>query len=242
MALAHIISNREKLLNSCESQGWLSFGAGASVAYVFVPIFPEIGIFQQQLIGHGHSERFLSQPLYLAALSGLCFLYMLDTIETGYEDASSQSSRKHKYFMPLFLCRTILYVTYNIMIAYVITQRPGQGLINISLISMALMFHFIVINVHAHKKYGDFFNKYMRWSAAGGLAAGWCLGMLADFPDVLIMTAFSLIGGMTTYIALKNELPRTKHRAPYHFATGAVIYALIALAIPYFGYSNINHH
>jgi len=245
MALAHILSNRAKLLDAFESHGWVSFGAGASVAYVFVHIFPEIGVFQQQLTGHnGHNQpvSFINQPLYLAALGGLCFLYLLDTIETDFYDASSKTLERHKYHLPLFSLRAILYALYNIMIAYIITQRPGEGLINITLIASALMLHFMVINVHSHEKYGELFEKYMRWPAVCGLIVGWALGIIISIPDAITVTAFSLIGGMITYIALKKELPQTEHRAPFHFIAGVVIYSLIVLAIPFFGQSSAAFH
>ncbi len=244
MATVHIISNRAKLLNAFETHGWVSFGAGASVAYVFIHVFPEIGIFQQQITGHaGHDQpvRFMNQPLYLAALGGLCLVYLFDTIEERSSGKGSNSVQQHKHNMPLFSLRCILYILYNIMIAYIITQRPGVGLINITLIALALMLHFMVINVSAHEKYGTLFEKYMRWPAAIGLISGWVLGLMIDLPEIITVTVFSVIGGMITYVALKRELPQTGHRAPFHFLAGAVIYAFIVLAIPYFGMSHLQH-
>ncbi len=240
MALAHVISNRAKLLEAFASHGLISFGAGASVAYVFIHIFPEVGVFQQQLTGYsGHNQHgsFINQPLYLAALGGLCFLYLLDTIEAEFRIEGSNELQRHKHYMQLFAVRAILYILYNIMIAYIITQRPGEGIINITLIAIALMLHFIVVNIRALETYGKLFGKYLRWPAAGGLLLGWILGITVELPETIIVTTFSLIGGMITYIALKSELPQTKHRAPFHFLAGAVIYAVIVLAIPYFGHA-----
>ena len=239
MALAHIISNKDKLLEAFASHGLISFGAGASVAYVFIHIFPEIGVFQQQFTGHsGHNQpvNFINQPLYLVSLGGLCLLYLMDTIEAGLRNERSNELQRHKYYMQLFSVRAILYILYNIVIAYIITQRPGEGIINITLIAIALMLHFIIVNIRAHEAYGKLFEKYIRWPAACGLLLGWILGITVKFPDAVIITAFSLIGGMITYIALKSELPQTKHKAPFHFLAGAVIYAVIVLAIPYFGH------
>ncbi len=244
MALAHIASNRVNLLNTLKTYGWISFGAGASVAYVFVHVFPEIGVFQRQITGHaGHHQpvRFMNQPLYIISLGGLCLLYILDTIEDRFRVEGSNELQRHKYYVPLFSLRCFFYFLYNIMIAYIITQRPGEGLINMSLIIVALMLHFVVINTRAHEKYRELFGRYMRWPAAGGLITGWVLGIIIDLPDVITVTVFSLIGGMITYIALKSELPQTRHRAPIHFFAGAMIYALIVLAIPYFGHSDLTH-
>jgi hypothetical protein len=245
MYLAHILSNWVSLLNTLKTHGWISFSAGASVAYVFVHVFPEIGIYQQQIAEHaGHLQpvSFINQPLYLAALGGLCLLYLLDTLETGFRDETSNTLQRDKYYMPLFSIRGFLYFLYNIMIAYMITQRPGQGLINITLVAIALMLHFVVINSRAHEAYGELFDRYIRWPAAGSLILGWILGITVNLPEALTVTVFSLIGGMITYIALKSELPQTEHRAPFHFLAGALIYALVVLAIPFFGLSHLASH
>ena len=238
MGLAHILWGKAQMIQVFERRGWISFSAGASVSYVFIHVLPEIGIFQQQITrssGHHEPVPFLNQPLYLVALGGLCLLYMLDSIENGFREEGSRKFRRHKYYLPLLTLKSILYFLYNIMIAYIITTRPGQGVINITLITVALTLHFIVVNNGFQEVYGDLFARYVRRPAALGLFLGWILGVLIDLPDVAIASVFAFIGGMITYIALKAELPQTRHKAPAFFISGALIYALLALAIPFFG-------
>jgi hypothetical protein len=245
ISLAHILINRVSLLNTLKTHGWISFSAGASVAYVFVHVLPEIGVYQQHITGHaGHHQpvSFINQPLYMAALGGLCLLYLLDTLESRFKGEESNNLLKHGYNMPIFILRGFFYVLYNIMIAYIITQRPGEGIVNITLISVALLLHFIVINNRGLEAYGKIFVRYIRWPAVTGLLSGWILGIVTDLPDELVVTVFSMIGGMITYVALKSELPQTKHKAPFHFFAGALLYAIIVLAIPYFGLSNAASH
>jgi hypothetical protein len=128
------------------------------------------------------------------------------------------------------------------MIAYIITTRPGEGVINITLISIALTLHFIVVNNGIQDFYRELFSKYLRWFATVGLLLGWILGVLADLPDAAIVTLFALIGGMITYISLKSELPQTRHKAPAHFIAGVLVYSLIILAIPFFGRAHMGSH
>lgn len=245
MSLAHILCSRENIVRVFEKQGWISFSAGASVSYVFIHVFPEIGIFQQRLTGasgHHQDVGFINQPLYLVALGGLCLLYLLDTIETSYQIEDQNGSQQQQKYMPLFYLRCSLYFVYNIMVAYIVTQRPGSGFFNITLITIALTMHFFVVNVSAKEKNGELFDRYIRWPATIGLLLGWALGILVDLPEIITVTVFSLIGGMITYIALKSELPQTRHKAPYHFFSGALIYALIVLAIPFFGHAPLGTH
>jgi hypothetical protein len=62
MALGYIVIRKVQLRNLTRSHRWLSFGAGASVAYVFVHVFPEIGIFQQQIMGYGGHSPYKGIP------------------------------------------------------------------------------------------------------------------------------------------------------------------------------------
>jgi len=246
MAIAHIASSKVKLINILKTHGWISFGAGASIAYVFVHVLPEIGIFQNQITGHtgGHHQpvSFISQPLYLVTLGGLCFVYLLDTIEARFYIETFKARQRHKYHIHLFSTRTFLYLLYNVMIAFIITQRPGEGLINIMLITIALMLHFIVLNASFQETYEELQDRFIRWFATSGLLIGWLLGIMIEVPVSITATIFSLIGGMITYVALKSELPQTKHKAPFHFLAGAFLYACIALAIPFFGLSHLANH
>jgi len=78
-----------------EKHGGLSFGAGASVAYVFVHVFPEVGIFQQSMTDHGGrhgSVLFINQPLYLVALGGSAFFICSIPWKSSFKMMSMQVS------------------------------------------------------------------------------------------------------------------------------------------------------
>lgn len=245
MSMGHIGIRSITSLNFAKTHYWVSFGAGVSVAYVFIHVFPEIGIFQQQILGHSdhhQNTRFLTQPLYLAALGGLFFLYILDTIEVNFGDKEKHILKRHKYSKLFFIIKAFLYLLYNIMIAYIITQRPGEGLINILLISVGLLMHFIIFNIKFYEVYGDLYHKFIRWISTTGLLLGWIFAISFSIPKVIEVTIFSFIGGIITYVALKNELEHTKNKAPFHFLAGALIYSIVLFAIPYFGISKIAPH
>jgi hypothetical protein len=242
MSVAHIWSQRVTQLDAVKTRSWVSFSAGASVAYVFVHVFPEIGLFQQQILGkdggHGEPVAFFNQPLYFAALVGLCLLFLLNSIESKPgEGESEKSSLQYEHYMKLFWIKAGFYGLYNLMVAYIITRRHGEGFLNILLISIGLMFHFVVVNTRFIEMYDEFFQKYVRWVAVAGLLLGWLLGAAVKLPDATVATTFAFIGGMITYVALKSELAETGNKAPFHFLAGALVFALIILAIPFFGFS-----
>jgi len=234
MSLAHIWGYRISQLDTIKTRGWISFSAGASVAYVFVHVFPETGIFQQQMFGHGDTVSFVKEQLYLAALGGLCFLFLLDSIEQRFIDEKTHPSQPYRHFLKLFWLRAILYGLYNVMVAYMVTEKPASDLVNILLIAVAFMLHFIVLNTGFIEDYGIYYQKHVRWLVVAGLFLGWLLGIFTGLADEIVATCFAFIGGMITYVALKSELTETKNQAPLHFLAGAAVYSLIILTILFF--------
>jgi len=236
MSLAHIWGYRISRLDTIKTRGWVSFSAGASVAYVFMHVFPEVGLFQQQLFGHGETASFIKEQLYLAALSGLCFLFLLDSIEQHLINENVDPAKPYRHFLKLFWLRSVLYGLYNLMVAYMITEKPASDLVNLLLIAVALMLHFIVLNTGFIEDYGIYYQKYVRWLAVAGLFLGWILGIFTAQPDEIIATCFAIVGGMITYVALKYELTETENQAPIHFLAGVVLYSLIILTILFFSH------
>lgn len=239
MALGHILIWKVQTYSVTRSQHWLSFGAGASVAYVFVHVLPEIGLFQQKLLGYaGHNPHggFLSNHLYLAALGGIFLLYFLDSLESRFEHKEPNVPVQNTHFKHVFFIRQLLYLLYNILVGYMVTQRPGDGTINLVLIIFGLTLHFIVFNLRIAESNSDLYHKYIRWIISAGLFLGWGMGTAFNIPMAVEVTLFSFIGGIITYIALKVECSHTQNRAPFHFMAGVLLYTLIILAIPYFGY------
>lgn len=236
LVCTHILCGKKNWWHFFEAHGWVSFSAGASVAYVFVHVFPDISILQQQFTGipsHHYNGRFFNQPLYLTALAGICLPYLIDTLELNY---SEHNKRCHvQIHQGIFGLRKLLYTLYNMMLAYMIVNRHNEGLLSMKIIVIVLVMHFIVINANFKEIYNALLQRYIRWFAVLGLIFGGILGKIVTIPDFILAYLFSLIGGIITYTALKEELPKTSHRAPFHFLAGVVCFSLLILSVPYFG-------
>jgi len=135
----------------------------------------------------------------------------------------------------IFGIRKLLYTLYNMMLAYMIMNRHGEGVLNMEIIVLVLAMHFIVINANFKEIYNDLFKTYIRWFAILGLIFGGILGKTITMPDFILAYLFSLMGGIITYTALKDELPKTSHRAPFHFLAGVICFALLILSVSYYG-------
>ncbi len=232
----HIFCGKQTWWQFFEAHGWVSFSAGSSVAYVFIHVFPEIGVLQHQIsetLNQQSSHHFFNQPLYLTVLVGICLPYLLDTLELRYTEHKNQQHKQiHKN---IFIIRKLLYMLYNLMVAYMIVNRHSEGVLSMKMIVVVLAMHFIVLNANFRETYPELFKKHIRWFAIIGLVLGAVLGKITALPSFTLSYLFALIGGTLTYIALKQELPKTNHRSPFHFLAGVVCFSLLILSIPYFG-------
>ena len=236
LAGVHILCGKSNWWHFFEAHGWISFSAGASVAYVFIHVFPDISILQQQFSGapsHHYNGQFFSRSLYLTALAGLCLPYLMDTLELSYTE---QGKKCHdQVHQGIFGIRKLLYTLYNMMLAYMIVNRHNEGIVSMKIIVLVLSMHFIVLNANFRETYNELFKKYVRWFAVLGLILGAVLAKAFTVPDFILAYVFALVGGIITYTALKQELPKTNHRAPVHFLAGVVCFSLLILSVPYFG-------
>lgn len=236
LACVHLICGKNNWWRVFEAHGWVSFSTGASVAYVFIHVFPEISLLQQQLSGvpsHHYSGQFFNQPLYQTALAGICLPYLLDTLELNYIE-SDKKYHRHVH-QGIFGIRKLLYLLYNLMLAYMIMHRHTESALSMKIIVIILSMHFIVINANFKEIYPELFKTTIRWFAVLGLIFGGIIGKVMVMPDSIVAYLFALIGGIITYAALKQELPKTHHRAPLHFLAGVVSVTLMILSVPYFG-------
>lgn len=235
LAAVHFFCGKPKWWQFFEAHGWISFSAGASVAYVFIHVFPEISLLQQQHISvsnQQHYNRFFNQPLYLMAMGGICLPYLLDSLELNYTE---QEKKCHKQVhRGIYVIRKLLYVLYNMMVAYMIVNRHNEGILSMKIIIVVLSMHFIVLNANFKEIYHDLFTKHIRWFAISGLILGAVLGKTIYLPGFVLAYVFALIGGIITYISLKQELPKTNHHSPFHFLAGVVCFSLLILSVPYF--------
>jgi len=135
----------------------------------------------------------------------------------------------------IFGIRKLLYTLYNMMLAFMIVNRQHESMLSMKIIIVVLAMHFIVLNASFKEIYHERFKIYIRWFAVLGLIVGAALAKAVTIPGYIFAYTFALIGGVITYTALKQELPKTNHRAPFHFLAGVVCFTLLILSVPYFG-------
>jgi len=94
--------------------------------------------------------------------------------------------------------------------------------------------HFLANDCSLVEHHGRRYERTGRWLLAGGLVAGWLIGMVPQFeiqPQALALVLAFIAGGTILNI-LRNELPDTDRTADVAaFALGALAYGVLLLGL-----------
>ena len=230
--LIHLFSKRLKLLKVLPRSRFLSIAGGISVAYVFLHLLPELGIFQDELQGEleNSSLRFLENHIYLVAMAGLVIFYAL-------EHSVKTSKRKNKYeeqpkaVSGVFWVHIISFALYNAVIGYLLVREEYGDAWGMSLFFIAMGVHFMTNDKGLRATHPEEYDRYGRWLLAAAILIGWAIGAFADVHEWIISVLTAFLAGGVILNVLKEELPEERESSLLAFCTGLTSYSILLLLL-----------
>ena len=227
LALVHIMAGRLHVLGGLPRSRWLSIAGGASVAYVFLHLLPELAQSQAALANASPDTGYLRQHAYLVALLGLVCFYGMERMV-----ARSRPSPAHSSSPGGFWIHTGLFAAYNCMVGYLLHERLAeQGSGDLALFTLAMTLHFLVNDYGLRHHHKHQYLRIGRWLLAGAVLSGWALARLLPLGPALAAALLAFIAGAVILNVLKEELPAERDSRFGAFALGAALYALLLLAL-----------
>jgi len=206
---------------------WLSIAAGASMAYVFLDVLPELAAHHQTLLAHLGEVPAAEHRLYTLALAGFVLLYGLDEMvrragsgEAGGADEAETSS-------PIFSIHIAGYALYGVIIGDALVSRAAQGVAALWVYAVAMVFHLLVVTSALTREHGSQYRRRGRWVLAASVVAGLALAALAPLSEIFMARLFALVAGGVLMTSANEELPRDKGGRFGWFATGACAYGAL---------------
>ena len=232
LALIHIGASQLKFLETIPRNRWLSGAGGASVAYVFVHIFPELNQGQKTIEQTNlQIVNFLEHHVYLLALVGFAIFY-------GLEQLAHYSRQKQKAVkniditsIEVFWLHIGSFALYNTLIGYLLLHREETGLISLFSFFTAMGLHFLVNDYGLREHHKSMYDKVGRWILAGAIFWGWILGNLIKVNEAAIVAFFAFLAGGIILNVIKEELPEQRQSQFWAFALGSVVYASLLLIV-----------
>jgi len=205
----------------------VSVGAGASVAYIFIMLLPELenagDVFRQST---SHMEL-LYQGKYglnLAIMTGFLVFYGLEEIVAEKRSAESEPGTGL-----IFWTHMGGFGSYSGLVCYLLVRSLESGKSSLFIYVIAMGLHFLLCSQSLRAEHGAGYDRVGRWLLAACSVGGWLVGMLLDLPKPLVVILFGLVTGSVLANTMIMELPRDQKGKFIPFLAGAVAYAALLI-------------
>ncbi|MFC6976667.1 hypothetical protein ACFQL1_21370 [Halomicroarcula sp. GCM10025709] len=222
LALVHLRTGRLKVTVFGRNRQLLSAAGGATVAYVFVLLLPEVSE-TALTVGELRGEALIAeQYVYLLALFGFVAFY-------GVEVAVAHRSGNTEGSSLVFWAHVAVFALYSGVIGYLLFHQEVRGLSNLFFYALAMGLHFGITDYGLRRHHGDEFDRTGRWVLAGATLLGGGVGVAVELGDLLVATLFGFLAGAIVLNVIKEELPDLSESRFVAFAAGAVLYTVVLL-------------
>jgi|WetSurSiteA1Bulk_404760.scaffolds.fasta_scaffold77931_2 hypothetical protein len=211
----------------------LSFGAGVTIAYVFVHLLPELEAAREVL---ARNEARMSLPfpalrVYLAALAGFMIFYGLEYMivwnrkPAGSDETDgAESSLRRRVHVGGFLA-------YVWLAGYLAVRSLEEGSTPIALYTVALGLHFLSLDFSLLGEYGPWYDRKIRYAFAVAPLAGWAVGIFLGFGQFFTAALLGFLSGGIIMNAIVAELPKEKEGRFLYFLLGGAFYTALLIIL-----------
>lgn len=205
----------------------ISFAAGATAAYVFVHLLPEL---------HGAREtftesatvtlRYEGMAIYFLALLGFLVFYGLDHLRARLGESAREAEES-----AAFRIHIGGFAAYVALMSYLLVHGlEGEGVQTV-LYAVAVALHFLGIDHAMREEHGVTYERVGRYILAGACVLGWAIGLMVALPPSILALLVAFISGSIIMNSLITELPSEKDGRFVPFLVGGLVYGLILLPI-----------
>jgi len=232
LAAVHVFARELRFLHVAPRSAWLSAAAGASVAYVFVHILPNLAEGQKtlivtQFIPLGFAER----HVYLIALIGFLTFYGLERSISVVENQEMDPNQFSQAPVSIFWIHIASFAVYNALIGYLLLHQEEPGTINRLFYFVAMGLHFLVNDHGLREHHKETYDSIGRWVLAGAVILGWVAGLFLQVHQAVVAVLFAFLAGSAIVNTIKEELPEGRESRFWAFALAGGIYSAILIVV-----------
>jgi hypothetical protein len=233
LASVFLLGKWLRLRSESRSRHWITASAGASVAYVWLHIIPELCEAQGAFINMTRDMR-LPMPefrIYASALLGFVLFYGLEHMSWSRVDLAGRDGAQTGRENLIYRLRLGGFVAYGGLVSYLMVRGSERGLLSLLTYLIAMGLHFLVVNHSFGEEYGDKYDRGGRWLLASAVLTGGFIGNFALLPEPIILTLLGFVAGAVIENNTMMELAKGKGGQFWAFFAGAMGYSLLLMAI-----------
>jgi hypothetical protein len=227
LAAVHPLAGHVRFSGGISRRTWLSVAGGASVAFVFLHLLPEM-VRGQEAIESAVPMLFPGIHVWLVAFIGLAVFYGLErmalTSRSGHSSDESDGAG-------VFWTHAGSFAFYNALVGYLLIHREARTPGSTVLFGLAMALHFFVNDESLRGHFPTRYDRHGRWLLSAAVLVGHAIGMFYALSAAAISVILAFLGGAVILNVLKEELPEERKGRFWAFAAGAIAYIALLLAL-----------
>jgi hypothetical protein len=233
LASVFVIGKWFHISDKSRSRRWITASAGASVAYIWLRMLPELSEAQHTFTRITQGAR-LPMPefrIYMSGLLGFVVFFGLEQM-TWFSHAKPRG-RGAEARTDDFVYRVNLagFLVYGALVSYLMVRDAEYGALSLLLYLIAMGLHFVVVDHSLREQHGDAYDRRGRWLLASVVLLGGFSAKVTVLPEQTVLTLLGLVAGGVISNNTLMELTREKEGSFFHFFVGAMGYALLLALI-----------
>lgn len=229
LAAVHFTAGKLRFLKGLPRNRWLSIAGGASVAYVFLHLLPELSRREAVIQKHLLPSSFIEHRIYLVALVGLVTFYGLERLAKTSRQRQQQLQNKDATHPLVFWIHIGSFTLYNMLIGYLLLHLEQRTTFSLMMFGMAMGLHFVVTDFGLENDHKQAYERLGRWILVGAILAGWTVGYVTEVSELTVATLIAFLAGGVILNVLKEELPAERESRFGAFLLGAAGYGALLL-------------
>lgn len=230
LAGAHLFAGALRFLHGTPRSIWLSIAGGISVSYVFLHLLPEVAQGGEALRETVEAGGHLRKAGYLVALLGLILFYGLELAARSAKRGAEGDAAGETASRGIFWLHVASFSVYNMLVGYLLLHR-ADSVLQLGFFFVALLLHFLVTDDGLRQHHRQTYVRTGRWLLSAAVLFGWLAGVTLEIPHAVVGLAIAFLAGGIMLNVLKEELPEDRESRFVPFFLGALVYALLLLAL-----------
>ena len=235
LAAAHVLAlpalDRAEALSGRVRRRLVSASAGASVAYVFIDVLPELAL-QHRVVTEAAGAAgllFAEQRVYVLALLSFVLFYGLEHLvlaDRAQRDETGASHDEARFFP----AHVLAFGGYSALIGDLLVERAARGPVTLAIYTLAMAVHFVIVAHALSERFRRPYARWGRWVLGASVLAGWALGASARISDVTFARLFAVLAGGVVITSVQGELLGEREGRFWPFLLGALIFAVALMS------------